>query len=211
MPNLSRFLAVVLLVSGGMSLAADPQKVACVGDSITQGVGTQDPATGSYPAQLQALMGSQWQVHNFGVGGRTLLRKADPLDHRPALEYLPNVVVIALGTNDSKTGVWSKHETEFVPDYVAMIQAFQALPSHPKVWACLPPPTFPGNWGITEDAIRDAVIPAIKKAAQETGIEVIDLHSPLLSSKALFPDAVHPNEEGAKRIAELIAKAISKP
>ena len=190
--------------------AADPVRVACVGDSITEGIGTQNPKTDGYPAKLQEILGAGWNVQNFGVGGRTMLRKADPFDHHPALDSSPAIVIIALGTNDSKTPIWSGHKNEFVGDYVAMIKEFQALPSHPKVWACLPAPAFPGNWGITEDVIRDEVIPAIKQAAQMTGISLIDLHTPLLENKALFPDTVHPNGEGAKRIAELVAAAIKK-
>jgi lysophospholipase L1-like esterase len=137
-----------------------------------------------------------------------MLRKADPYDARGALEFLPDVVVIALGTNDSKTGIWRAHQGEFTSDYVAMIQAFQALPSHPLVWVCLPPPAFPGNWGITEEVIRDGVIPGIKSAATATGVPVIDLHAPLLGSSSWFPDTVHPNEAGAKRIAELVANGL---
>ena len=188
--------------------AADPVRVACVGDSITEGIGTQNPKTDSYPAKLQEILGAGWNIQNFGVGGRTMLRKADPFDHHPALSSNPAIVIIALGTNDSKTPIWSGHKNDFVGDYVAMIKEFQALPSHPKVWACLPVPAFPGNWGITEDVIRNEVIPAIKQAAQMTGIGLIDLHTPLLESKAWFADTVHPNGEGAKRIAELVAAAI---
>ncbi len=199
-------LAVFLLPTD--SRAADPVRVACVGDSITEGVGTQNPKTDSYPAKLQETLGAKFTVQNFGVGGRTMLRKADPFDHHPALSSSPDVVIIALGTNDSKTGIWSKLKHEFVGDYVAMIKEFQALPSHPKVFACLPPPAFPGNWGITEAVIRNKVIPAIKQAAQMTGIELIDLHAPLLENKPWFPDTVHPNGEGAKRIAELVGAAI---
>lgn len=191
------------------SSAADPVRVACVGDSITQGVGVKNPESDSYPSKLQEILGSGWKVQNFGVGGRTMLRKADPFDHHPALASGPDIVIIALGTNDSKTGIWSKFKDEFTADYVAMVKEFQALPTHPKVWACLPPPAFPGNWGITEDVIRDEVIPAIKQAAQATGIGLIDLHSPLLGNKPWFPDSVHPNEEGAKRIAELTRSAIT--
>jgi acyl-CoA thioesterase-1 len=188
--------------------AADPVRVACVGDSITEGIGTQNPKTDSYPAKLQEILGTGWNVQNFGVGGRTMLRKADPFDHHPSLSSNPAIVIIALGTNDSKTPIWSDHKHEFVGDYVAMIKEFQALPSHPKIYACLPPPAFPGNWGITEDVIRDDVIPAIKQAAQMTGIELIDLHTPLLENKPWFPDSVHPNGGGAKWIAELVGAAI---
>jgi acyl-CoA thioesterase I len=210
-------LVVTLLGAPKRSTAIDPGeldhavRVACVGDSITQGVGTANPNVESYPARLQALLGKNWEVHNFGVGGRTLLRKADAFNYQGALHFNPDVVIIALGTNDSKTAIWSTHQNEFASDYVAMIKAFQALPNHPQVWACLPPPAFPGNWGITEEVIRDAVIPEIKKAALATGIDLIDLHTPLLGSKSWFPDTVHPNQDGAKRIAELVAGAIAKP
>ncbi len=190
------------------SRAADLIRVACVGDSITEGIGTQNPKKDSYPAKLQETLGANFTVQNFGVGGRTMLRKADPFDHHPALSSSPNVVIIALGTNDSKTAIWSVRKNEFIGDYVAMIKEFQALPSHPQIYACLPPPAFPGNWGITEDVIRDEVIPAIKQAAQMAGIGLIDLHTPLLENKTWFPDTVHPNGEGAQRIAELVGAAI---
>lgn len=212
----SVLLSLALLSVCQKSSAIDPAafdhpiRIACVGDSITQGVGTTNPKEESYPTQLQTQLGKSWEVQNFGVGGRTLLRKADPYDFSNALKSAPDVVIIGLGTNDSKTAIWSTHQHEFTDDYVAMIKAFQALPNHPQVWACLPPPAFPGNWGITEDVIRDGVIPGIKKAAQLTGIKLIDLHAPLLENKSLFPDTVHPNAAGAKRIAELVATELTK-
>ena len=202
-------LALLILPLPGGAVApatlSHPIRVACVGDSITLGVGTQNPQQESYPARLQTLLGKQWDVRNFGVGGRTLLRKADAFDYSSALEYKPDVVIIALGTNDAKTEIWRAHQREFTDDYVAMIKAFQALPNHPHVWACLPPPAFPGNFGITEDVIRDGVMPGIKKAAQLTGIKLIDFHAPLLGKSSWFPDAIHPNEAGARRIAEMVA------
>ena len=187
-----------------------PVRVACIGDSITQRVGIHNPSEDSYPARLQALLGKNWDVRNFGAGGRTMLRKADAFDYSSALQFNPDVVIIALGTNDSKTRIWGAHQSEFVDDYVAMVKAFQALPGHPRVWACLPPPAFPGNWGITEDVIRDGVIPGIKKAAETTGVRLIDLHTPLLGNSSWFPDTVHPDETGAKRIAELVAAEITR-
>src|SRR6201999_1364973 len=52
-----------------------PIKVACVGDSITQGAGA-GPGK-SYPDQLQGLLGDKWVVKNYGVGGRTMLKKGE--------------------------------------------------------------------------------------------------------------------------------------
>lgn len=183
-------------------------RVACVGDSITMGVGTKVPTSQGYPAQLQAMMGEKWEILNFGVGGRTLLRKADPLALGRALKSNPDVVVIMLGTNDSKTNTWSAHKSEFIGDYVGVIKQFQALASKPKVLVCLPVPAFPGNWGISETIIANEIIPAIREVAMTTGVTVVDAHTPLMDAKALFPDKVHPNLEGARRIAEIVAEAL---
>ena len=44
-------------------------RIACCGDSITYGTGIPDRATNSYPAQLQALLGANYDVRNFGRSG----------------------------------------------------------------------------------------------------------------------------------------------
>ena len=50
-------------------------RVACVGDSITAGVGAEGGK--SYPAQLGKMLGDKWEVRNFGVSGSTLLNHGD--------------------------------------------------------------------------------------------------------------------------------------
>lgn len=201
-------LAVAAFASGPHGRADEAIRVACVGDSITFGVGTDNRKTESYPARLQSLLGDQWVVRNYGVSGRTMLLKAHALDPLGTLLFKPHVVVIALGTNDSKSPIWREHPEDFVGDYVAMNKKFQALPDPPRIFACLPPPAFPGDWNITQDSVHDNVIPAMRKAARETGVRIIDLNTPLPSSADLFPDTVHPNREGALRIAEMVAVAI---
>jgi hypothetical protein len=72
---LSRFRWMVLLMGSVLlstSLQADeprassavvqPIKIACVGDSITLGVGIPSPETNSYPAQLQKMLGEEFEV-----------------------------------------------------------------------------------------------------------------------------------------------------
>ena len=70
-------MAAVTLVAAPINPAnyTAPVRIACVGDSITQGVGAVKGK--SYPSQLQALLGDKWLVRNFGVSGRTLLKKGD--------------------------------------------------------------------------------------------------------------------------------------
>ncbi|MGL4908313.1 MAG: sialate O-acetylesterase, partial [Bacteroidales bacterium] len=50
-------------------------RVACVGNSITEGFKLQNPTTESYPAQLQRMLGSKYMVKNFGKAGTTLLSR----------------------------------------------------------------------------------------------------------------------------------------
>ena len=63
------------------------------------------------------------------------------------IPYPPDIVIIKLGTNDSKPQNW-QHGTEFAADLAALIDAFRALPGAPAVWVCRPVPAFPGGYGI---------------------------------------------------------------
>ena len=56
---------------------ANPVVVACVGDSITEGIGATRADQYSYPAQLQRLLGEGYAVHNYGASGMTLLAEGD--------------------------------------------------------------------------------------------------------------------------------------
>ncbi len=193
--------------------AGRPVKVACIGNSITFGSGVADPRLNSYPSQLQRILGNGWEVRNFGLGGRTLLRKGDfPYWNEPVLEEAksstPDVVVIMLGTNDSKPQNW-KHRDEFAGDYRDFLDLFIGLPSHPRVFACTPVPAYPGDWGISDSIIRNEIRPAIKTVAHENNVPVIDLYPALSGKPACFPDKVHPNEEGARLIAESVCRAIA--
>jgi lysophospholipase L1-like esterase len=188
-----------------------PVRVACVGDSITFGQGT-DPGK-SYPNQLQALLGNGWQVKNFGVGGRTLLRNGDhPYWKEKAFldaqAFRPNIVVIMLGTNDTKAPNWKFHD-QFHNDYRDLVNTFRALPSKPKVYICRPCPVpEPGNCGINETNVQSE-ISIIDQLAREEGLPVIDIHAALLPHPEMFLDRIHPNTAGAAIIAATVAKAIA--
>lgn len=188
-----------------------PVRIACVGDSITQGAGTAKGM--SYPAQLQNLLGASWQVGNFGVSGRTLLKKGDhpywkEKAYQNALGFKPDVVIIMLGTNDSKPQNW-KHEGEFVADYTDLVKSFLTLKSKPRVYFCRPCPVpEPGNFGIHEAGVREQ-IKRIDTLATSMKLGVIDMHAALADKPHLLPDRVHPNTEGAGEMAKAAFTALT--
>lgn len=217
-----RFISIIVTTLALGSISAyskEPEKqpallkIACVGDSITFGSGIKDRNANSYPAQLSAIFGGNTTVSNFGVSGATLLKKGNkPYWNQPkykaALEFKPDVVIIKLGTNDSKPENW-KHKAEYISDYSDLIDIFQKLESKPTVWICYPVPAYPGRWGITDTVMKEEVIPMINEISKQTGVEIIDLYSALSDKKEMFPDTVHPNAAGATVIAETIAAVIT--
>ncbi|MFM2170062.1 MAG: hypothetical protein RI957_291 [Verrucomicrobiota bacterium] len=185
-------------------------RVACVGDSITQGSGA---ARGkSYPSQLQALLGEKWEVGNFGVSGRTLLKKGDhpywnEKAYHNALSHAPHVVVIMLGTNDTKPQNW-KFSDEFYQDYAELVESFRNLPCRPIVFVCRPCPVpGAGNFGINDPNLQ-VVIQQVDKLAKDKNLRVIDMHQALKDHPEMLPDRVHPNTEGAALMAKAACEAI---
>jgi lysophospholipase L1-like esterase len=60
-----------------LRFSADAQnkiKVACIGASITYGATIENREQNSYPAQLQKMLGNNYQVTNYGVSGTTMLK-----------------------------------------------------------------------------------------------------------------------------------------
>ena len=201
--------------------AAKPVRVACVGDSITFGLGLHE----TYPARLGRWLGTNYNVQNFGVSATTLLHRAYyPYIGQPAytnaLAFRADIVVIDFGANDSKhpgdgsldatnaVNNW-QHKVDFIGDYKEMIAAFRNANPAAKIFICDPTPDFPGRWGINDKTIRDELMPMIRIVAEETGASVIDLHAALAGKADLFPDTVHPNDEGAKLMAAEIFRALT--
>jgi len=190
----------------------EPVKVACVGDSITAGVGAGKGK--SWPDQLRAMLGQKWNVKNFGVSATTLMNSGDrPYQKtgafKNAKDFGPDVVVIMLGTNDTKPQNWKNFEKDFEPHYKDMVKQFQDLPSKPRVFVCTPPYVAKnGNWGINEPNAQKE-IPVVTKVAKEMKLGLIDVHEATNGKDEVFPDKVHPNADGAKIIASTVQKSLT--
>lgn len=192
----------------------DAIRVACIGNSITYGARIKNRDRDSYPAVLGRMMGDAYWVKNFGVSARTLLNKGDrpymnEKTYQDALAFNPNIVVIKLGTNDSKSFNW-KYKADFTKDLQTMVDAFKALPAQPEIYLCYPSKAYQTGDNINDDIIAKEIIPMIKKVAKKNNLPVIDLHTAMDGIPQLFPDKIHPNEAGAEIMAKAVYKALKK-
>jgi len=202
------YLLIITLLGNAQKI-----KIACIGNSITYGAAMVSREKNAYPAQLQAMLGTQYEVMNFGVNGSTLLKKGNiPYWNTPeysnALKSNPNIIFIKLGTNDSKL-INRPFYDEFKKDYQSLIQSFRELPSHPRIVLLLPVPSFlEDSSSIYDPIIKKQIIPKIQELAFETGCEIINLYSLFIDRSDLFPDKIHPSSLGATLIAKRLYELI---
>ena len=214
----------------------DAIRVACIGNSITEGFGIDMCGAYGYPAELQKILGKDYWVKNFGVSSRTMLNKGDypymnELAWQDAQAFKPDVVLIKLGTNDSKPENW-QYGAEFRQNLEQMIltlrpdlaqpvgkkakkvkKAKNAVPQpvKPKIYLCTPIPAFKPTWNISDAVITSEIIPIQQEVAKKYGLEVIDLHTLYANDgDKMLDDGIHPDGKGAHRLAEIIANELKK-
>jgi acyl-CoA thioesterase-1 len=199
-------LAIILENTVYNNGSANLIRVACIGDSITE-----LPAY-PYPNELQARLGSNYTVGNFGVGGATVLLDTgkpyiDQVEFVEAKNFLPDIAIIMLGTNDARTDHFESIEN-FVTDYMKLINEIQALKSNPKIFLVKPPPLFDNEFELKNDNLLEGIIPRIEQIANEEGLLIIDVYAALENHPEYFWDGVHPGSEGATVIANEVYEAI---
>lgn len=181
-------------------------RVACIGDSITAGLGIPDAAD-RYPEQLGRLLGtSQFEVRNYGKSGAGIQRASNRYDlsseYADAIAWEPDVVICSLGINDI-TDWGSYTQEEFETEYLELTDSFIQSGSVPMFiqWSPLAP-LYPGH-GFHGDPDLMTLAQWIEEAAGNTSNVLFDMETPLSGNAGLFlTDAIHPNEAGALEIAE---------
>lgn len=189
-------------------------RIACIGNSITFGAGIHNRDKDSYPAVLGQLLGTEYEVRNYGFSARTMMQKGDlpymkEQMYKDALGYNPQIVIIKLGTNDSKPQNWI-YKKGFRKDMETMVDAFLALPSKPKIYLCSPAKCYnPREAAINDSIIVGGIMPIVRQIAEKKNLEFIDLHAALDGMPENFPDRVHPNEKGAALLAATVYRALT--
>ena len=191
-------------------------KVSCVGNSITYGMRLDDRERESYPAQLQALLGDRYEVGNFGKSGATLLRHGhrpyfEQEEFRQAMDFAGDIVVIHLGINDTDPRNWPHFRDEFVGDYLALIDSLRSV--NPKARFLIARMTPIGSnhtrFISGTKTWHGQIQKEIETVADVAGAELIDFYEPLYRYPWMFPDAVHPDAEGAGILAKTVYQGIT--
>lgn len=209
--SLRIFVPIFLLLSLTLSCTEKKIKIACIGDSITEGAGIEKQNLYSYPSILDSILGDKVDVLNCGRGGSASQKLSDfsywnTKEFSNLFTYQPNVVIISHGTNDTKSQNWNAKQFEL--DYQALIDTIKTIPTNPNVILCIPVPIFDTVWGINDSTLQAGVIPILKKLAYTNNLQLIDLNTPLKDKNEFFPDNIHPNENGAREMARIVAREI---
>ena len=195
-------------------------KIACVGDSITFRHGFEDAPENNYPSVLQELLGEGYEVMNFGESGTCVQTETDcaymeQAVYQESLSYEADILILMLGTNDSKEWNW-KGEEAFEEAYIALLEQYLKKEHSPKVYIGISPKAFYINnntsgtaeFGI-EPEIVDKIVTIQKEVAKKYGYDIIDIYEATREHPQwLKEDGIHPTLEGAKGIAEVIKEAI---
>ncbi len=208
------FLVCLAFLASTAGSWAERIKVACVGNSITYGAGIANREKNSYPSQLQYYLGDGYEVKNFGSNGATALVSGDypyvkTSVYKESKAFQPDIVLIKLGTNDTKPHNWNKEQ--FVIDYQSLIDTYRSLESHPRIILLTPVRCFLTEKNtISPEIIEQQVRPLVEHLAWKNKLEIINLFNLFGNQwkQPIMPDRLHPSSLGAGDMAKKIGRYI---
>ena len=158
------------------------------GDSLTEGYGATEG--NAYPALLSRSLGVP--IVNLGVSGDTTTDGLKRLD--AVARQQPRVVLLCLGGNDGLNRV---PLTQTIANLGTIIDRLHAEGS------------FVVLIGIRSASFRDRNAKAFARlAGEKRALYVADFLRGLAFKPVYMSDAIHPNDEGYKRFAERLEKAL---
>lgn len=214
---------VVLLAAACAGVDGPPEaprlRIACVGDSITEGTANADHARNGWPRilgrLLEATHPARYEVGNFGRSGATLRREGrKPYEQQDVYAashaFEPDAVVINLGTNDTAALTSDELLASFEADARWLIEGYLAHEPPPAVWlSTLTPMIAPHPRAESDRPARAAIGAILAALAAEYGLPLIDLTTPLEGHRLWLPDGVHPNTAGNEAMARAVHAALT--
>ena len=211
------------------SLDFSETKIACLGDSLTEGSNLdkmENYQQYSYPSVLKNILQAE-EVYNLGIGGSSYGRYWDNafVDRYREIPQDVDIIVVMGGTNDgfaaSEKELGSFEEKKgktFYGDVDELMRGLKENYPEAKIIFATPLPNVLHDYLRNQ---RNYLLPqsvyakAIKELAAQYQIDVVDLYnSNLLDTHDAevithyMPDGVHANPEGYQILAEHLARNI---
>ncbi len=215
------------VVNGESKTYEEPIRIACIGDSITQGTGAGVFETKAYPAQLytQAIAaGKDVIVSNYGCGATKVMNYSglwynDGLAYTLSMEETDaDYIVIGLGTNDAGSVRTSQGQMDqFYEMYTDFVLGYEALPSTKTVFGTSA--IFRNGTDLGAMVIRDLQAKVLtEQKAKGENVQYVDLYALTLDkaltgtdkndNQLLASDLLHPHASGYTHYADKIYGAI---
>lgn len=184
-----------------------------LGDSLTQGVGAPDEATGAFPA----LLAERWrgegctvELQNAGVSGYTseqiLTEEVPQID-----EFKPTLITFQAGGNDLVNGVTVDDYREHVDDILddAVDSGARVIVLAQNEWY-----RAPGGQGYTTpEAVAefDSVLIEEAKGHDAEFVDMRPLYKTQADENMWVEDGLHPNAEAYTQWADELATRVPAP
>ncbi len=185
------------------AVAVEPQAIRCtlvfLGDSLTAGQGLAKEQ--AYPALIEARLaaeGRPWRVINAGISGDTTAGGVARLDW--IYKQKMDVLFVCLGANDGLRGI-PVVETE------RNLRAILARAKKEGTQVVLAGIQLPENYGKDYRTAVSRIFPRLAKEYQVPLLPFL-LEGVAMDPRLNQPDGIHPNAEGARRVADHVWSAL---
>ncbi len=194
---------LLLGLAGSPLTAATPRTLVFFGDSLTAGLGLENPGVESYPALIAgkiAAAGLPWRVVNAGVSGETSAGGERRIDW--VLQQPVDLLVLELGANDGLRGIDPAVTEANLRAIIGRVHA-----SHPSARVVLAGMRMPPSLGEDYERAFAAIFPAV---AREEHVALIPF---LLEGVGGRPelnqaDGMHPTAAGDAVVAETVWRVL---
>lgn len=194
-----------------LTLGQGAIKISAIGDSLTYGYGLENRQEQAYPSILLNLLGTHYQLSNYGMSGRSLLSTSDYpyLKEKNAQESLraeADIVIIMIGSNDSRAAYWNKEQ--FIREYRNLVKAYLKLDSQPDVFLVSPPYVPTSRFGLNNEIVKNDLPEIIASIATELNVHFVNLYPITEGHMEYYSDGLHLTPLGNRVIAQEILSAI---
>ena len=153
------FLTALLMVCVTIINATEVKRVACIGNSITKGSWLTHPERDSYPAVLQRMLGSKWEVSNWAVSGACISPECKNVymqsdSYTQVKKSHPAVIAIFLGHDDARKPNQA-HLGQFADGLKLMVNDLKKSCPTSRIILMTPTKVSSKGWDNDDNAIRE--------------------------------------------------------